>query len=159
MSVVLTRARIAALNGMIEGVTTSFERVPRALQRSELPASVIRLGQATYDYAAHGETIVAENRIYNLEFYIMELAQGMEGEAEEAVTVFLDRVRDFYSGRFGLELSLNNPDTAIVYSARLQGDSGAIDALSFPQNSTKVYSAAVWPLLVTELHPVEDIGV
>lgn len=159
MSVVTTRARIAQLNGLITGVNVSFERPPRALQRSSLPASVIRIGQATYDYVTYGETIVAESRIYTLEYYIAELSQGEEAAAEEAVTVFLDRVRDFYSPRWGLEVGVNDPDDQVVQSARLQGDSGAIEALAYPTSSNTLYSAAVWPLLVTELHRIDYIGV
>lgn len=153
MSVVVTRPRLAALNALIVGIEKSFDIVPRVLNTSDLPAAIIRVREASYDYSRQGSGIVQENRIYRLEFYIAEVQQGAEGEAEEATIPFLDRIREFYSPRIGLELAGND---AIVYEARLQGDSGSIDSAPYPQNSNSYYSAAVWPLLVSELYQIDE---
>ena len=156
MTVETTRARIVALCGDIEGVTTAFDNIPRALLDVELPAFVVFPGAATYNINVDGNDIVVETRTYRLILFVASAALGTESAAQLAVDPFFDRVRDHFMARPGLELAT---DDAIVRRARLLGDDG-FQVRPYPLQAGEripLYAAIEWRLQVEEMAEIAHV--
>jgi hypothetical protein len=151
MTVDTTRARLAALQAQITGVTKVFENIPRAVLELELPAFMTLVGRATYAKVQMGELVLVETRVYTMRLLIKKATLGIEGEAEDETTVFFDRVSDFFFDRPQLQLT----DTStVVYNAQLQGDSGVIP-IPYPSgNAVQVFSGIDFPIEVVEVRAI-----
>ena len=144
-----TKERLAALELLIEGISTATVRAPRSLVEVNLPAFVNRVADATYSKTNFGEQITQVTRLYRLELYVTTYSLGIEGEAEEKVEPFIDRVSTFFLDRIGLELSGND---AIVQQATLESDTGVAVGIPYPGTTDKLYAGILFNLRVSTLH-------
>lgn len=126
MSVQTTRARLAAMYALVTGITKAFPDIPRVVQDAELPAVVIWPGEATYDTDSGGDNDVLETRTYQAFLLVQNLQLGTENQAQIAVDPFIDRIRDYFLARPGLELTGASPPQMVVDNATLLRDSGYI---------------------------------
>lgn len=154
MSMSEVRERLAEQFEQISGVNTAHRRVPRTLQRAELPSVVIHASRASYDLRAYGEQIVRDDRIYEAVLYVAETGDGTEGDGEEACEPFIDRVRDYFLARTGMEL---NGADAFVEDIAIIGD-GGVTTRPYPQGGTTLYYAIPFQFRVWELHQVNYEG-
>ena len=143
------KERLAALELLIEGVTSSNVRAPRKLVEVELPTFVNRVADATYSKTNFGEQITQITRLYRLELYVVTYSLGIEGEAEEKVEPFIDRVGEFFLDRIGLELAGSD---AIVHQATLETDTGVAVSIPYPGTTDKLYAGILFSLRVSTLH-------
>ena len=151
MTVDTTRARLAALQAQITGVTKAFENVPRGILEVELPAFITLVGRAAYNQVQLGELVLMETRIYTQRLFIKTASLGIEGEAEDETTVFFDRVVDFFKDRPQLQLDANS---TVVYSAQITADSGVIPTAYPSGGSVKTFLAIDFTTEVIEVRRI-----
>ena len=156
MTVSFVRARLAALQGQIDGVKWVHDRIPASLNDAELPCFVTRVAEARYNTVTFGEQAVSEERLYLMELYVAEAQTGAEGQAEDMAVPFVDVVRDFFLARPQLQLS---GSTEVVYRAVLESDTGAVVGIRYPAaEGGKLYAGIRFSLRVYEIHPIAYIG-
>lgn len=156
MTVSFTRARLAALQRLIPGVTWVHDRIPASLNNAELPCFVTRVAEARYNTVTLGEQAVSEERLYFMELYVAELQTGAEGQAEDMTIPFVDVVRDFFLARPQLQL---DGSTEAVYRAVLESDTGAVVGIRYPNTEGGTpYAGIRFNLRVYDIHPIGYIG-
>lgn len=155
MTVDFVRARLAAIERQIPGITWAFDRIPASLNNAELPAFVNRVAEARYNQATFGEQAISEERLYLAELYVAELETGAEGQSEDMTTALIDTVRDFFLARPQLQL---DGSTEAVYRAVLESDTGAVVGIEYPIGSGKRYAGIRFSLRVYELHRINYLG-
>lgn len=145
MGVFEVRDRLAAIGAEIEGVRKAFSFIPRVLQHAELPAFIAFASEAQY---AVGSDTVQEQRVWRCVVFVDEIGDGIEGSVEETAYLYIDRLRDTFAGRPGLE-TLSDPDGLATFNAIPVGDS-AVTILEYPQGSGKRYYAVECRVLVED---------
>lgn len=154
MGVYEVRDQLAAIGAEIEGVRKSFNFVPRALQHAELPAFVSFASEAQYD---KGSDTLVEQRVWRCVVFVDVIGDGTEGQGEEAAYPFIDRLRDGFAGRPGLETNAQDGAGLSVFNAVPLGDSG-VRTLEYPVGSQREYYAVECRLLVEDHIRIAYIG-
>jgi hypothetical protein len=144
MSAETTIERIAELNAQITGITTAFDELPESVEDAELPAALVRVGDAQHVIPYEGAR--RETRNYELLVLVMDAALGTEAEAENRARPFIARFLDFYGARPGLEAS--DDDREIVEGAHITADSGFVNGIPY---ANKLYAGVVFTLQVSEI--------
>jgi hypothetical protein len=155
MTVDFVRARLAALQRLIPGIATAYDRIPASINNAELPAFVNRAAEARYNMTTLGEQAVSEERLYFMELYVAEIETGAPGQSEDMTVPFVDTVRDFFLARPQLQI---DDSTEAVYRAVLESDTGAVVGIEYPQGSGKRYAGIRFSLRVYEIHHIAYIG-
>lgn len=137
MSVDTTTTRMAAMWRNIPGIQKAFDTIPRVILPAECPCVVFFPGEATYDTDTYGDNDGMEERIYRPTVFVRPAFMGVEGQVQNEVEPFFERIRDYLLARPGLELDGETQPGVVVYEARLMGDSG-FQVISYPTASDQV---------------------
>ena len=153
MTEALTRTRIAAMMGEINGVRTAFAQIPRGLQDAQLPAAVVFPGQATHDRNSMGEQLVLETRVYKIVLYIANASFDTSGQGEINADPFFDDVLAKFAGSPGLELKSEGVQQSYsVLQTELLTDGGLqVGAYPIAGQGSPDYVQIQWDLQVQEI--------
>jgi hypothetical protein len=144
------RERLAAMQRNITGITKAFDLIPRTVQPTELPCFINLVGASNYDLQTYGRQMVKDNRQYRMLLLVKETGDDIESGAEEACYIFLDRVRDYFLARPGLELTGENPPGLAAVDALLLGDSG-VQRITY---AAKAYAGVEFRILIPTLYQI-----
>lgn len=91
----------------VTGITTVYQRWPRALQNDNLPALIIQLGPAQYvkSGAGYGGEELVIRRQWLATLFVQNVAKGDEFEAEEAAEAFLTTLPDAIAAKKRIKTS------------------------------------------------------
>ena len=80
----------------VDNLSTVFQRFPREIQESELPALIIRIDDGEYMLSsdAYGSRVLVHKRNWVATLYVMRVQQGTEYQAEEAAEPFLTSIAE-----------------------------------------------------------------
>lgn len=127
MTVKFQRERIVAMinnnPGGIGGLQ-AFEKIPREVQDNELPAIVVRPGPGRNNRNQMGNAINYKTRTFYLDFLYSRVDVGTEGEAQEFLEPYFDRVTDFFEARPGLwDTEADQPEDS-EFDSQVTSDEG-----------------------------------
>jgi hypothetical protein len=144
------RTRLAAMQRNITGIKKAFDKIPRTIERTELPCFVNLVGAGNYDLQTYGRQMVRDVRTYRMLLFVKEVSDDTESAAEEACYPFFDRVRSYFLARPGLELDGESPPGLTALDALLQGDSG-VQIITYAQ---KRYAGIEFRILIPTLYEI-----
>lgn len=121
---VMWRNFSADANGL--RIETAFDEIPFTLQAAMLPAVITFPGGATYNYDQYGETIVGETRTYRAVLHVATM--GNEETGKPGVEQYIQRVRNYFAARPGMEDDTQAQPRTVVAMCRLINDEGYIFA-------------------------------
>lgn len=118
------KSRLAELERMIVGVKRAYTEAPASLPHADLPIFLNFTGPATY--TPMGETLAEETRTFVMKLYVKPIQQGVDGEAEAAVTEYLSAARDVFIAHPHLGNGAAGQVLDWIENAQYMGDSGII---------------------------------
>jgi hypothetical protein len=150
MSIASVRTQLAALQLRIAGIKQSYPNaavpgLPRgAINDMDLPLFLNFVREAPHDYRTDGETFDLEVRTYVMQLLVAPVNLQEPGEGENATTLLIDPVMDFFRARPRLEMDG-------VWRAIITRDTGARSNLVWANVN---YWGCEFTLQVSEIIPI-----
>ena len=125
--------------------TKAYAESPASL--TSVPTMIFTIGPQTYKPFADSEDIKLEQMVVYAKLMVIEVTQGIPGEAESAVEKLLEPCRDMFLARPGLSLDADHGPLPLIKRSVLE-NTGGIAPIAFAE---QMYLGVIYKLTIERI--------